>query len=79
MLGVNNRNLKTLDVDLQTGLDLAAQIPDGMVKVAESGIYQYSNLQSFLDAGYNAFLIGESLMREKDIGQAVNNLTQNGN
>ena len=79
MLGVNNRNLKTLDVDLQTGLDLAAQIPDGIVKVAESGIYRHDHIQKFRDVGYSAFLVGESLMRQQDIGQAVINLTQNRN
>lgn len=70
MLGVNNRNLKTLDVDLGTGLNLAASIPDNIVKVAESGI-DSETLQTFAAAGYNAFLVGESLMREDDIGKAT--------
>ncbi len=76
MLGVNNRNLKTLDVDLQTGLDLATQIPDNVVKVAESGIYELQHIENFQQAGYSAFLIGESLMREDDIGSAVKKLLQ---
>lgn len=70
MLGVNNRNLKTLDVDLGTGLNLAASIPDNIVKVAESGI-DSETLQTFAAAGYNAFLVGESLMRKDDIGKAT--------
>ena len=70
MLGVNNRNLKTLDVDLGTGLNLAASIPDNILKVAESGI-DSETLQTFAAAGYNAFLVGESLMREDDIGKAT--------
>lgn len=74
MLGVNNRNLKTLDVDLETGISLAAQIPDGIMKVAESGIYTRDDMQAFKAAGYGAFLIGESLMREDDIGAAVQKL-----
>jgi indole-3-glycerol phosphate synthase len=74
MLGVNNRNLKTLDVDLQTGLNLAQKIPDDVLKVAESGIYAPEHIQDFQNAGYSAFLIGESLMRQDDIGQAVREL-----
>lgn len=74
MVGVNNRNLKTLNVDLQTGLDLVKQIPEDVLKVAESGIYKNEHIQAFLEAGYDAFLVGESLMREDDIGQAVRDL-----
>lgn len=74
MLGVNNRNLKTLDVDLQTGLDLAKKIPDGILKVAESGISQPPEITKFKQAGYNAFLIGESFMRKDDIGNALQKL-----
>ena len=71
MVGVNNRNLKTLDVDLNIGLSLAQKMPEGILKVAESGIYNHADIQKFLDVGYGAFLIGESLMREDDIGAAV--------
>ncbi len=71
MIGVNNRNLKTLDMDLGTGLNLAHSIPDTMIKVAESGIADHETLQTFAAAGYNAFLIGESLMRKDDIGKAT--------
>jgi len=71
MVGVNNRNLKTLDVDLATGLNLAMSMPDGILKVAESGIADFETVESFQAAGFNAFLIGESLMREKDIGKAT--------
>lgn len=71
MVGVNNRNLKTLDVDLGVGLNLAASMPDDILKVAESGIGDYETLESFQSAGFGAFLIGESLMREADIGAAT--------
>ena len=74
MLGVNNRNLKTLHVDLQTGLDLAQKIPDGIIKVAESGIVDNTHIRDFQNVGYNAFLIGESLMRQDDIDGAVKDL-----
>lgn len=74
MVGVNNRNLKTLEVDLQTGLSLAKQMPENILKVAESGIYNHTDIQNFLTAGYDAFLVGESLMRENDIAAAVKQL-----
>lgn len=74
MIGVNNRNLKTLDVSLQTGLDLGGRIPDDIFKVAESGISQPEEMKRFHDNGYRAFLIGESLMRQDDIGGALNSL-----
>jgi indole-3-glycerol phosphate synthase len=74
MIGVNNRNLKTLDVDLNTGLELARHMPDNVLKVAESGISSKEEISRFKDAGYNAFLVGESLMREDDIGTALQKL-----
>lgn len=74
MIGVNNRNLKTLDVDLQVGLDLASAIPGGVVRVAESGLSDPAEIARFAKAGYGAFLVGESLMREADIGAALRKL-----
>jgi indole-3-glycerol phosphate synthase len=74
MIGVNNRNLKTLDVDIQTSFDLLAHIPETVVKVAESGISQAQTIQSLSAKGYGAFLVGESLMRQDDIAAAVQNL-----
>jgi indole-3-glycerol phosphate synthase len=74
MLGVNNRNLKTLDVSHETGLRLAEDIPNNILKVAESGLYNHDDLHKFSEAGYGAFLIGESLMREDDIALAVQNI-----
>ncbi len=74
MVGVNNRNLKTLEVDLNTGLHLARMMPDDILKVAESGIAQHNDIQAFQAAGYGAFLVGESLMRQDDIGVAVQSL-----
>lgn len=74
MLGVNNRNLKNLDVSHDTGLRLAAKIPNNILKIAESGLYTHDDLHKFSNAGYDAFLIGESLMREDDIAAAVQNI-----
>jgi indole-3-glycerol phosphate synthase len=74
MVGVNNRNLKTLDVDLGVGMNLGASIPDDILKVAESGIGDFETLDTFQSAGFNAFLIGESLMRQSDMGLATRNI-----
>lgn len=71
MIGVNNRNLKTLSVDIQTSCDLAAHIPDTTLKVAESGIGDAQTVETLYKTGYKAFLIGESLMRADDIAQAI--------
>ena len=65
-MGVNNRNLKTLEVTLETALALAAGIPDEVVAVAESGIRSGADLRRLRDAGYDAFLVGEHLMAAPD-------------
>ncbi len=76
MIGVNNRNLKTLEVSLETGLALVTKIPGHILKIAESGIENAGHIQTFTEAGFQAFLVGESLMRQDDIGAAVKNLLQ---
>ncbi|RYY62843.1 MAG: indole-3-glycerol phosphate synthase TrpC [Chitinophagaceae bacterium] len=70
MVGVNNRNLKTFDVDVQVSLDLIGQIPSGMVAVAESGISKPETIVTLRDAGFRGFLIGETFMKEEDPGKA---------
>lgn len=74
MVGVNNRNLKTLKVDVQTSYDLLLKIPSATFKISESGISTNQDLTNLNNAGYQGFLVGESLMRQDDIGQAVRNL-----
>ncbi|MGH1398328.1 MAG: indole-3-glycerol phosphate synthase TrpC [Alphaproteobacteria bacterium] len=74
MIGVNNRNLKTLKVDTQTSFDLLGSIPDTAIKIAESGLADANVINRLNTAGYNGFLIGESLMREPDIAAAIKNL-----
>ncbi len=74
MIGVNSRNLKTLEVNLQTAFDLVQKIPAHIIRVAESGISTNAELQSLFEAGFDAFLVGESLMREDDISGAVRKL-----
>jgi indole-3-glycerol phosphate synthase len=70
-IGVNSRNLKTFEVNLETALSLVSRIPQGVVKVAESGISTPEDLVRLRAAGFDAFLIGESLMRQPDPGAAL--------
>jgi indole-3-glycerol phosphate synthase len=76
LVGVNNRNLKTLEVSLETALDLAPRIPDEVVAVAESGIRQGGDVRRLRDAGYDAFLVGEHLMAAPDPGTALRDLIE---
>ena len=75
-IGVNNRNLKSFEVRLETSLELVARIPSGVVRVAESGIVTSADLARLRNAGFDAFLIGESLMRQPDPGAALTALLQ---
>lgn len=74
--GVNNRDLKTFEVRLETSLKLAEQLPSGSVHVAESGIHTADDIQQLRAAGYHAFLVGESLMRPPSPGAALAQLLQ---
>lgn len=74
MIGVNSRNLKTLAVDIQTAHDLAAMIPPSALAVAESGIATNDDIKALQNSGYSAFLVGESLMRQENIEEAVKKL-----
>ena len=71
LIGVNSRNLHTFQVDLNTSLDLVKRIPSGAVKVAESGMNSAADIARLRDAGFDAFLIGESLMRARQPGEAL--------
>jgi len=66
LIGVNNRNLKTLKVDLDTSLQLAELAPPGATLVAESGLRTRDDIERLQSVGYRAFLIGETLMRSAD-------------
>jgi indole-3-glycerol phosphate synthase len=72
--GVNSRDLKTFEVSLDRACELAARLPASAVKVAESGIHTAADMKRLRDAGYEAFLIGESLMRQADPGIALAHL-----
>ena len=69
--GVNNRNLSTFAVSLETSLQLADRLPSGAVRVAESGIHTAEDIERLRSAGFDAFLVGESLMRQPDPGAAL--------
>jgi indole-3-glycerol phosphate synthase len=70
-VGVNSRDLRTFEVSLDRACELAELLPDSAVKVAESGIHTAADIQRLRAAGYEAFLIGESLMRQPDPGEAL--------
>lgn len=71
MIGINSRNLKTLHVDLQVSFDLVKMIPHDTFKIAESGITSSADVESLMKAGFQGFLVGESLMRQPDVEAAT--------
>ena len=66
MVGINNRSLKTFDVDIERSLKMAQQIPAGKLKIAESGIDDPTLIKLFRSSGYSGFLIGENFMKSSD-------------
>lgn len=66
IIGVNSRDLRTFQVDINVSLRLAEKIPDSVIKIAESGIHSQADIQKLRSAGYRGFLIGEHLMRSPD-------------
>jgi indole-3-glycerol phosphate synthase len=76
IIGVNSRNLKTFHVSLDTLIDLADSIPNHILRVAESGIDSGTEIRELHASGYQAFLIGEALMRAEDPGQKLQQLLQ---
>ncbi len=71
IIGVNNRNLHTFEVRLETSLRLAEQMPAGAVLVSESGIHSNADVRLLMGAGYQAFLVGEHLMKSGDAEAAL--------
>jgi indole-3-glycerol phosphate synthase len=74
LVGVNNRDLRTFEVDLATTERLAASIPEDVLLVAESGIHEHGDIVRLERAGAGAVLVGESLMRQPDLGSALRRL-----
>lgn len=71
LVGVNNRNLKTFDVNLETSKTLLPQLPQSATRISESGLKTRDDLEGLIQVGFDGFLIGETLMREKDIGKKL--------
>ncbi len=77
LVGINNRNLKTMEVSLANTLALAPKLPGHRIAVAESGLRNAEDLNACAAAGVNCFLIGETFMRQDDVAQAVMAMQRN--
>jgi indole-3-glycerol phosphate synthase len=71
LIGINNRNLRTFEVDLNVSLRLAGLVPDETVLVSESGITTRDEINRLRQAGFNAFLIGEQFMKSPQPGEKL--------
>ncbi len=71
LLGINNRNLTTFEVDLATTEELSEEVPEGVILVSESGLKTRADAQRVFDAGCQAILVGETLMRTGDVARQV--------
>jgi indole-3-glycerol phosphate synthase len=71
IIGVNNRNLKTFEVSLDTSRFLIEEIPDDFVKISESGISEVSAIKDLKSHGYQGFLVGENFMKTDNPGEAA--------
>jgi indole-3-glycerol phosphate synthase len=74
IVGFNHRDLKTFQMNMELGRELIPLIPEEVVKVAESGINSFETIQTLHQIGVDAFLIGEHLMRQADIGRELRRL-----
>ena len=74
LIGINNRDLSTFETGLQTSLKLASLVPKGKIAVGESGIQSREDIEILMQAGIQAFLVGETLMKADDIGEKLREL-----
>ena len=77
LMGINNRNLKTMDISLDVGLAMLPKLPKNKIAVAESGLFVPDDLREMAKAGARCFLIGESLMRHEDVIEATKFILSN--
>ena len=77
LMGINNRNLKTMEISLQVGLDMLPRLPEDRIAIAESGLFTVDDLALMAATGARCFLIGESLMRSDDVTSATATLLAN--
>ncbi|MBT5416976.1 MAG: indole-3-glycerol-phosphate synthase, partial [Cryomorphaceae bacterium] len=73
IIGVNNRNLDTLEIDINNSIELYSMIPDGFVKISESGISEVESILKLKEVGFDGFLIGENFMKTNDPEESAYN------
>ena len=73
MIGINNRNLKTFDVNIETSLNLVEKIPSSFTKISESGLNNSSEIMKLKNSGFDGFLIGERFMKSSNPGEELSN------
>jgi indole-3-glycerol phosphate synthase len=79
IIGINNRNLRTFDVNLETSFQLRKQIPDSIFTISESGIQSREHVERLQDHGFSGILVGEFLIKHQNIGAALRELTDDKN
>lgn len=77
LMGINNRNLKTMEISLDVGAAMLPDLPDDRIAIAESGLFAPADLARMAGAGARCFLVGESLMRQDDVASATASLLAN--
>jgi indole-3-glycerol phosphate synthase len=76
LVGINNRNLKNFEVDINASINLASKLPNNKIKIAESGIDSVETIKILQDVGFKGFLIGENFMKSPNPGEAFDNFVK---